>query len=397
MRERPGGSRGALDRRGWSDGCVTCPGGIVDPVEPCSVGVSSLSWGRIPPRNKDETKGREDSFLVVPRSYLPPVVFSLRGVLTGLVWVSSVDPVTDKRSLTTWSVFSVPFPGCGRSCATGNEPGLTTPDTIGRMDDNMKIKKTNVAVSNTNTAKPEANPPVKPSAEAVAVLLKEKPVVSPPAVKEPMVSSPTVVTPKVTKEPTKESPKEPSKVSSKEPERRGSWNPYYIPEPKVGMAVVVPVLGRFRSGVVLSSRTGGKFLIGKIEGVTENVVVHHAELFPTLETAREARAWAERLVREQVPPTKGGTVAVFDPESEGDYPRATMYPGQVVSEPADTLLPDGGTLTTVSVFFAWENTTDPRCPVSNLRDARCVSDPFVRRFADAYVTSENARVRGIEE
>lgn len=110
-------------------------GWILDPTEPRSVGVSSVLWGRIPPRNRDETEGRKESFLVVPRSYLPPVVFSLRGVPGGLVWVASVDPVTDKRSLKTWFVFSVLFPGCGRSCATGNEPGLTTPDTIGRMVD----------------------------------------------------------------------------------------------------------------------------------------------------------------------------------------------------------------------------------------------------------------------
>lgn len=243
----------------------------------------------------------------------------------------------------------------------------------------MKIKKVaGVSVSSVN-AKPEVKPEVKPTAEAVAGLLVSQP---------PKVSPP------------KESPKEPvvvtPKVSTKEPERKAGWNPFYLVEPKVGASVVVPVLGKFRAGTVLSSRTGGKLLIGKIEGITENVVVHHAELFATLDLAREAKSWAEKLAREQVPPTKGGTVAVFDPESEGDYPRGTMYPGQVVSEPSDTLLPDGGTLTTVAVFFAWENTTDPRCPVSNLRDSRCVSDPFAKRFADAYVVSENARVRGIE-
>jgi len=248
----------------------------------------------------------------------------------------------------------------------------------------MKIKKTNAVPSVNNT---NANP-VKPTAEAVASLLVEKPVVSPPAVKEPEAVIP------------KESQKEPAKVSSKEsqkePERRSSWNPFYVMEPTVGTSVVVPVLGKFRTGTVLSTRTGNKFLVGKLDGVTENVVVHHAELFSSLEVAREAKAWAERLVREQVPPSKGGMVAVFDPSSEGDYPRGTMYPGQVVADPADTLLPDGGTLTTVSVFFAWENTTDPRCPVSNLRDVRCVSDPFTKRFADAYVAAENAKVRSIE-
>jgi len=102
---RPGGSRSALDRRGWIVGCAVRPGGIVDPLRPLSVGVSSLSWGRIHPRNRDETGGREESFLVVSRSYLPLVVFSLRGVSGGLVCVSSVDPVTDKRSLTMWLCF----------------------------------------------------------------------------------------------------------------------------------------------------------------------------------------------------------------------------------------------------------------------------------------------------
>jgi hypothetical protein len=100
--ERPGGSRSALDRRGWIVGRAVRPGGVVEGLQSLSVGVSSLSWGRIPTRNEDETRGRKESFLVVPRSYLPPVVFSLRGVLRGLVWVSSVDPVTGEWSLTTW-------------------------------------------------------------------------------------------------------------------------------------------------------------------------------------------------------------------------------------------------------------------------------------------------------
>lgn len=255
------------------------------------------------------------------------------------------------------------------------------------MADKMKIKKTSVAVSNTNTnantnanAKPEVSPVVKPSAEAVAVLLKEKPVVSPP--KEPVAVTPPV-TPPVTL-------KGPAKV-----ERKAGWNPFYLVEPKVGASVVVPVLGRFRSGVVIASHGANKYLIGKIEGLTENVTLHNAELFATMEDAKNAKAWAETLVSTPLlNPARGDKVAVFDTSAESDYPKPTMYPGEVTGDVAEILTPDG-TLPVVPVFFAWENTTDPQARVVYLRDIRCVSDPFAKRFADAYVVNLYAEARKI--
>lgn len=252
----------------------------------------------------------------------------------------------------------------------------------------MKIKKVaGVAVSGSaNNAKPEVKPEVKPTAEAVASLLVVKPsgTVTPPAV-TPSVTpkEPVAVTPPVT-------PKEPAKV-----ERKAGWNPFYLVDPRVGVSVVVPVLGRFRSGVVIASHGATKYLIGKIEGINENVTLHNAELFASLDDAKNAKAWAETLVSTPLPKlSKGDKVAVFDTSAESDYPKPTMYPGEVVGDTTEILTPDG-TLPVVPVFFAWENTTDPQARVQWVRDIRCVSDPFVKRFADSYVVNLYAEARKI--
>lgn len=258
-----------------------------------------------------------------------------------------------------------------------------------------QAKSAVLSVSNTPAVKPAVvkSPSGGPSAERVAELLGGPVKGEPTPVKTPEVAkgektgkesgnTPANPPPAVLKSVPKGIASVVSPPPAKGEEKRpNGLHPFcVIPSTPVGTSVFILLRGHFRKGVVHAHSTGGRIVIGKIEGIRENVTHSVSNVFASMEQAEAFRAWVREVISTPLPvPPKGTKVAAFDVSGDLGYD-SVMYRAEVVSDPEES-----GQGVTVSLYYDWQGTTDSGFPVENLRDAVCVTDSLANEYALAYV------------